>query len=155
MYVITNRVLHTDRKGLDVFGKEPNPLGPNELRLVKVEGAQTHKTTVLEDELKLSEIKSLSTKYNLGLDLRKKWYASLRVACELYDQAQKQDRHILFFVHGYNNDIRDVLSTANELESLYGVIVVPFSWPANGGGKVSGTTAYLDDKDDEIGRAHV
>lgn len=41
-----------------------------------------------------------------------------------------------------------MLRTANELEELYGVIVVPFSWPANGGGKVSGTAAYLSDKDD-------
>ena len=51
-------------------------------------------------------------------------------------------------MHGYNNDIKDVLRTANELEELYDVIVVPFSWPANGGGKVSGTAAYLSDKDD-------
>jgi len=148
MYVITNRVLHEDKKGLSVFGKEPNPLGPNELRLVKVAGSREPEVKVLEDELKLSEVKSLSTRYNLDLDLKKKWYASLRVACELYAQAQKQKKHLLFFVHGYNNDISDVLRTANELESLYRVIVVPFSWPANGGGKISGTAAYLDDKDD-------
>jgi esterase/lipase superfamily enzyme len=44
--------------------------------------------------------------------------------------------------------MRDVLNTAEALEATYNVIVVPFSWPANGGGVVSGTTAYLDDKRD-------
>ena len=52
MYVITNRVLHENKKGLDVFGKEPNPLGPNELRLVQVEGIQKPRVTALEGELK-------------------------------------------------------------------------------------------------------
>ena len=39
MYLITNRMLHTNdkkKKGLDVFGKNPNSEGPNELRLVQV-----------------------------------------------------------------------------------------------------------------------
>ncbi len=148
MYLITNRVLHEDQQGLKVFGKEPNPLGPNELRLVKVEGVRNPQVEVLADELPLTEAQAHSDKHKLDLDLKQQWYASLRVACELFDLARTQNRHLLFFVHGYNNDIGDVLKTANELEKLYKVIVVPFSWPANGGGKVSGTSAYLDDKDD-------
>ncbi|MFV0278994.1 MAG: alpha/beta hydrolase, partial [Parahaliea sp.] len=75
-------------------------------------------------------------------------YASLKVACELFERARKEQRHLLFFVHGYNNDMGDILRTARKLEKLYGVIVVPFSWPANGGGAVSGTLSYLSDKDD-------
>jgi len=36
MYLITNRALNTEKKGLDVFAKTPNPAGPNELRLMRV-----------------------------------------------------------------------------------------------------------------------
>jgi esterase/lipase superfamily enzyme len=63
-------------------------------------------------------------------------------------RATKEKRHLLIYVHGYNNDMGDVLETAEDLEAQYNVLVVPFSWPANGGGPVSGTTAYLDDKRD-------
>jgi len=73
---------------------------------------------------------------------------SLRVACKLFDRTRTENKQVLLFVHGYNNDMRDVLQTANELEKLYNIVVVPFSWPANGGGKISGTAAYLSDKDD-------
>ena len=31
MYVITNRVVFEDREGLDAFGDDPSPSGPNEL----------------------------------------------------------------------------------------------------------------------------
>lgn len=54
----------------------------------------------------------------------------------------------MIFVHGYNNDVEAVLNAAHEIESLYNVIVVPFTWPANGGGMISGTAAYLSDKFD-------
>ena len=35
MYLITNRALNKEEKGLDVFGKTPNLEGPNELRLMR------------------------------------------------------------------------------------------------------------------------
>lgn len=149
MFVITNRVVREGSNDLDAFGKEPNPSGPNELRLVEVTWAGSQfKVNVLKDKLSRSEARALSDTHNLKLDLGQDWYASLRVACTLFERAVREQKHILLFVHGYNNDIEDVLITAEMLEKLYRVIVVPFSWPANGGGKVSGTTAYLSDKDD-------
>ena len=69
-------------------------------------------------------------------------------SCKIFTQAIDEGKQLLLFVQGYNNDMKDVLKTANELEEHYDVIVVPFSWPANGGGKVSGAAAYLSDKDD-------
>lgn len=51
-------------------------------------------------------------------------------------------------MHGYNNDVADVLKAAHEIESLHNVIVVPFTWPANGGGAISGAASYLSDKSD-------
>jgi esterase/lipase superfamily enzyme len=148
VFIITNRVVDEKKTDLHAFGKEPNPEGPNELRMVNVTGTTKFKVEVLGDRLSQSEVNELISKYRLNIDPLKAWYASLRVACALFTQANKEGKQVLFFVHGYNNDIRDVIKTAVELEKLYNVIVVPFSWPANGGGKVSGAASYLNDKDD-------
>ena len=148
MYVITNRVVFEDREGLDAFGDDPNPSGPNELRLVKVSESGKFNTEVQKDRLKPAEVKELIKKHGLDIDPAGKWFASLRVACELYQRALDEKKHLLLFVHGYNNDLSDIIRTSRQLQQLYNVIVVPFSWPANGGGKLSGTAAYLSDKDD-------
>jgi esterase/lipase superfamily enzyme len=148
MFVITNRVVDENDTSLGAFGKKPNPSGPNELRMVEVTGTSKFKVKVLDDELTPAEVKDLISKYKLNIDPDKTWYASLRVACETFTRATEQNKQLLLFVHGYNNDIKDVIKTANELEELYDVVAIPFTWPANGGGKISGTTAYLSDKDD-------
>ena len=147
MYFITNRKLYSKRSGLKIFGDTPNPRGANELRLVKVEGKNPTSctATVLLDKLGKTEVARLAADYQLPIDTSGDWYASLKVACALYEQACNEGKSILFFVHGYNNDVTDVYKTALELEQRYGVIVVPFTWPANGGGALSGTAAYLDD----------
>jgi len=149
MYVITNRVLREKAKDLKAFGDTPNAKGPNELRLVKVskEGKDWLVESV-KNELKLKSVKELKAKYDLDIDEKVQWYGSFWVACELFERARKEKKSILFFVHGYNNDVADVLAAAHALESLYKVIVVPFTWPANGGGPISGTAAYLSDKSD-------
>jgi esterase/lipase superfamily enzyme len=58
-------------------------------------------------------------------------------------------RNVLFFVHGFNNDVAAVLDRAAHLATTYGVEVVPFSWPANGGG-VKGVASYKSDKRDAM-----
>lgn len=70
------------------------------------------------------------------------------MACELFERAQKEKKSVLFYVHGYNNDIEDVLATSENLEKTHNVIVVAFTWPANGGGTFTGTIAYKSDKSD-------
>lgn len=149
MFVATNRKLNPKSQGLSLFGDTPNALGPNELRLVEVTRQDSgYRTELLQDKLTRAEVKDLNARFALDLDTTKTWYASLRVACEIMARAQRERRHVLIYVHGYNNDMADVLATAEALESLYKVIVVPFSWPANGGGPIGGTAAYLDDKRD-------
>jgi esterase/lipase superfamily enzyme len=154
MYLITNRALNTDDKtvkGLDIFGKTPNPKGPNELRLMRVRKNKRDDTWMVnevKDKLSTASVKVLKRKYNLDIDVSKPWPGSLEVACELFEEAREQEKSILFFVHGYNNDVEDVMKAALEIERLYDVIVVPFTWPANGGGKISGTASYLSDKAD-------
>jgi esterase/lipase superfamily enzyme len=146
MYLITNRALNTEKKGLDIFGKAPNPDGPNALRLLQV--TSTGQAKPVKDKLTAATVKALKSKYKLDIDVSKQWHGSLQVACELFTQAREQKKSILFFVHGYNNDVEDVLKAAHEIESLHQVIVVPFTWPSNGGGVISGTASYLSDKAD-------
>lgn len=149
MFLITNREIDRKKKGLNKFGKKPNTDGSNALRLMKVTASgRRWRVTEVIDKLTHDTVKKLKAKYKLDIDLRAEWHGSLKVACELFEQARTQKRSILFFVHGYNNDVRDVVKTALEIERLYEVIVVPFTWPANGGGLISGTASYLSDKGD-------
>jgi len=148
MYLITNRKL-TNAKNLKAFGKTPSAEGPNELRMVRVEkSGGGWKVDPVIDQLPKATVKALKSKYTLDIDAKIAWHGSLKVACELFERARTEKKSILFFVHGYNNDVADVLKAAYKIESLYNVIVVPFSWPANGGGAISGTAAYLSDKSD-------
>ncbi|MEH6544450.1 MAG: alpha/beta hydrolase [Porticoccaceae bacterium] len=147
MYIITNRTL-SNHKTLKAFGKTPNKKGPNELRMVKVaKSGRSWKVAAVRNELSMASKKALKKKYKLKIDINQPWYGSLQVACDLYGQAHDEGKSILFFVHGYNNDVGDALKAATEIEALYNVIVVPFTWPANGGG-VSGLASYLSDKSD-------
>jgi esterase/lipase superfamily enzyme len=150
MFVITNRKVNENETGLDAFGKRPNPEGPKELRMVEVTGTGKGPYTVkvLKDQLTPAEVAQLIETYKLDIDPAKPWFASLQVACKVFARTQKKKKQLLLYVHGYNNDMQDVMKTANQLEKSYDVTVVPFSWPANGGGKVSGAAAYLSDKDD-------
>ncbi len=149
MYVVTNRSMKMSADGLNAFGATPNPRGPNELRIVSVERKSgRYDINLLRDKLSQQCVRDLATSHELALDTDQPWYASLQLACALFSRARREKKHILVFVHGYNNDVKDVIETATELEQRYNVIVVPFTWPANGGGALSGTAAYLDDKQD-------
>lgn len=148
MYLVTNRVI-SNGSTIKVFGDTPSPQGPNELRIVEVNKEDNKwKVTPVKNELTDSQIEKLSKDNNLNIDTSLPWHGSLEVACKIFEQAKKENKAILFFVHGYNNDVDDVLKAASELEELYNLIVIPFTWPANGGGAISGTASYLSDKAD-------
>ena len=148
MFLVTNRVVGSG-KTLSTFGDTPSPMGPNELRIVEVnkEGAKWSVAKV-DDKLTAKEIEKLNEDFHLDIDSSQAWHGSLAVACKIFTQAREEKKSILIFTHGYNNDVSDVLKTAEALEALYGCIVVPFTWPANGGGALSGTASYLSDKAD-------
>jgi esterase/lipase superfamily enzyme len=155
MYVITNREIVKGARGLKIFGKKPNSEGPNELRLLSVKKTtRSWQVKEVADKLGKSTVNTLNEKYQLDIDTTQPWFGSLKVACELYDLARRENKSIVLFVHGYNNDVEDVLVAAKAIEELYNVIVVPFTWPANGGGKLSGAAAYLSDKADARASAH-
>ena len=149
MYLITNREINTKKKGLDVLGKKPNTNGAQEITFIEVEKKnKTWFSKPVTDELSAQEVKDLKKKYKIDIDIRAKWHGSLRVACEIFEKATETQKSILFFVHGYNNDVKDVVKAAQDIEQLYDVIVVPFTRPANGGGAISGAASYLSDKAD-------
>lgn len=148
MYVVTNRVIGNGST-TRVFGDTPSPKGPNELRIVEVNKLDKKwKVSSIKDELTTAQVTKLAKDHQLSIDTNATWHGSLEVACKVFAQARDENKSILFFVHGYNNDIGDVLKAATELEELYDVIVVPFTWPANGGGAISGMASYLSDKAD-------
>ena len=136
MYLITNRDISADSGSLkEVFDKVPNRKGPNELRVAQIEKrGGKWKATVLKDELDPPELEKLRKTYDLSTDPSVSYYRDLEVAHRVVTQAKTEKRNILIFVHGYNNDVSDVVERAAKLEEHYGAIVIPFSWPANGGG---------------------
>ncbi len=148
MFFITNRQFDASKKGYDKFTRHPNAKGPNELQAIEITGVNSPRFRLLKDRLSLSETRLLKNKFKLDIDESQPHYASLKVACQVFERARKEKKNVLLYVHGYNNDIKDVYSTAREIERIYDVIVVTFTWPANGGGALSGTLSYLADKRD-------
>lgn len=143
MYGVTNRQVHPRKQGTDKLGDKPNAKGPNELRLFKAQKADHGwQLEIISDRL------SATLKREVDAPTNKPAFGSYYVARKVLRQAREEKRNVLFFVHGYNNDMDDVLRRAQTLEHNYGVIVVPFSWPANGGGLISGATSYKSDKRD-------
>ncbi len=148
MFIITNRHVDPEASGLEKLGKRPNEKGNNELRVVEASRrGNGFAIEVLPDEISKAEAKAYIDEFSLKLDPDAQHYASLRVACELVKRLRAKKRHLLLLVHGYNNEIKDVLRAAFDLEKAYNVEVLPFSWPANGGG-VHGKLSYLSDKRD-------
>ncbi|MEM1435280.1 MAG: alpha/beta hydrolase [Pseudomonadota bacterium] len=150
MYLVTNRALDSSRRGLNKFLSTSGQEGALNLRIVEIAGTRRNPTVaVLDDQLSAAAVRRLNRQHDLNLDPEVPQYQSVAVACELFARARAERKHILFYVHGYNNDVSAVVDAARELEANYPeLIVVPFSWPAKGGGSLSGTANYLDDKRD-------
>jgi esterase/lipase superfamily enzyme len=150
MYAITNRQLNKDSGDLSIFSKDASEKGPNELRLVKITraGSKFKAQAIKETAIAVNKRKAMAKQYKLDPDNPILDAPSLYIAHDIFAESVKNNRHVLFYVHGYNNDMTDVIKTAFKLEALYNVTVVPFSWPANGGGPISGMASYKSDKRD-------
>ena len=142
MYIVTNRAVRAKKTGFKAFGDKPNPRGPHELRFVEVsESTDGYDVKVLDDTLSREE------KEQLGVPVSKVAYRSKFVAKKLFEKVNQGDRNLLIFVHGFNNNVRAVVERAFHLQLEFNVEVLPFSWPANGGG-ASGALSYKSDKKD-------
>jgi esterase/lipase superfamily enzyme len=148
MYVITNRHLYKTKTDLTIFGKKPNSeKGPKEIRVVECtkDAAGSWHTKLLDDTVPPARTRELAG--FLKIPQQEVVYQSNNVAWQVFQQARAEQRNILLFVHGYNNDVGDALDTGLALEKLYGIIPIIYSWPADGGG-VAGAASYLSDKQD-------
>ena len=143
MYIVTNRaVVPGAQNDLDRLGPRPNPAGPNELRFAQATRQRDKwSVEILPDTL------SAAQKEEVGITEAGAVYASRYVAIKILQKIRSDGRNLLFFVHGYNNNIKAVLDRAEGLADRYKVEVLPFSWPADGGG-ARGAIAYKSDKRD-------
>lgn len=150
MYIVTNRTVdeskHTES---EAFGSKPIE-GPNELRLAEASRRRNRwHIDILPDQITPQMAKSVD------LNPDNTYPASAYVARKLIERsghgagARPNGRNLLLFVHGYNNDMTDVLDRAERLEQNFGVEVIVFSWPANGGG-LHGVLSYKSDKRDAL-----
>lgn len=154
MFIITNRTVDEDAKGFKIIGDEPNPKGPNELRIVKAtRNSSGWDIELLRDEVSKSMMKEAELKPKTADDgSLLPIYASQYVAKQILDQANPRKagtkgKNVLLFVHGFNNDFKAVLERMEGFAKTYGVEVIGFSWPANGGG-IRGALSYKSDKRD-------
>lgn len=140
MFIVTNRRVDESAKRLKKLGCEPN-IGRN-LRLVEAtRGTDGWKIKILPDKI------SDSMKKEVALTGKETVYASKYVARKLIKNIRKKKRNLLFFVHGFNNDVKAVLDRADKFAKKYKVEVLAFTWPANGGG-AKGVLDYKSDKAD-------
>ena len=109
-----------------------NQNGPNELRFVRVAKTRdTWQADILDEaEVELSE----AERKRVGLNPGDAALPSHRVALDVADAMASGNRNLLFYVHGFNSSMKEVLERCLELKKLYGVEVLAFSWPANAGG---------------------
>jgi esterase/lipase superfamily enzyme len=150
MYIVTNRSVDETRDSKhESFGKKPAE-GPNELRLAEATRKGNHwQIEILPDQI----TPEMAT--SVGLNPDHSYPASAYVARSLIGElmpggsSRNSGKNLLLFVHGYNNDMTDILDRAERLEQTYNVEVIVFSWPANGGG-LHGVLSYRSDKADAI-----
>lgn len=147
MLIITNRRVNAGKTTVNsAFGAKPAE-GPNELRLAYAsrKGNKWH-IDVLPDIVNASG-KKVSGKQGES----KGMFASDYAARQLVETLNNSDqgKHLLLYVHGFNNDLESVLNRAEKLEQNYNLQVVVFSWPANGGG-ARGVLSYKSDKRDAL-----
>ena len=150
MFIVTNRELIPEAEGTAKFGPRPNAEGANNLRVAEVTKAgRGWAITLLPDVIGDGLRDELTSKFKggAGLEPDQTLYASHYAAAKMLDRARRLKKNLLFFVHGFNNDIDVILQRAHDLEQTYGVLVVCFSWPARGGG-ARGLLSYRQDKRD-------
>lgn len=164
MFIVTNREVDESKTSVQgAFKSRPNALGPNELRLAEAVRARGKwRVHVLPDEITdaMAAEVGLARETDPATGKLKPIYASSYVARRIQarvnpgvadgdGKGKGKGRNLVFFVHGFNNDVESVLDRAERIEQTYGVEVLPFTWPANGGG-AHGVASYKSDKRDAL-----
>ena len=150
MFIVTNRNIENETgSDFGVVGDDCNRKGPAELRMLEANKKRGKwDVRVLPDVVPENMLNDAGIARPADGDppVYASKYAFYKIiAAALADRAHP--KHIVFFVHGFNNSLEDVISRCDGIASNYGVEVIAFSWPANGGG-IRGVASYLDDKRD-------
>lgn len=141
MFIVSNREI-TGKEGPGKFGPRANQEGSHELRIAEAKKVgNSWKLDLFENPI------SAAGRERRRIKDPKIQYGSDYAAYKLIPKLRKRKRNLLFFVHGFNNDVEAVLERAAGFEKKYNVEVLAFSWPANGGG-VKGVASYKSDKRD-------
>ncbi|MFN3241525.1 MAG: alpha/beta hydrolase [Planctomycetota bacterium] len=156
MLLVTNRSVPEDanehKGGPGLLGKHPNHNGPNELRLVEAtKRAGRWTLEVLPDEVTPAMKRAVGRRADAPLSVVD--WAAEKILKAIQPRprpsgGKTKGKNVLLYVHGYNNDVEDVLERSLVMSRKFGVEVMPFTWPANGGGIVGGTLSYKSDKRD-------
>jgi hypothetical protein len=159
MFIVTNREVDESRTDVEALKSSPNGRGPNELRLAEAtRTGRTWRLRLLPNEITdaMAREVGLAPEIDPQTNQPKPIFASRYVARKVLARVNPgmvgggaKGRNLVFFVHGFNNDVKAVLDRAEQLETNYGVEVVAFTWPANGGG-VHGVVSYKSDKRDAL-----
>ena len=140
MLIVTNRNLEPSGRPEELFGPGFNEGGPDELRLASATKTRGKWKVDIHDD----------TVEHEGTRM----HASEQQFLLMQERMRKKSRNCLFFVHGFNNDLLDVLERGRLFERNYRVEVVAFTWPANGRGsllgRIGGTASYKSDKRDAV-----
>jgi len=126
IYLVTNRNLIDAKNGKMCFGKTFHKNGAHELRLAKITG------TPRKWKMKLIEENEENPR------------PSKDTFKELLKRMYKRKRNCLFFVHGFNNVVEDVVERCMNFQKAFKVEVIAFSWPADEG--IKGVTNYRTQK---------
>jgi esterase/lipase superfamily enzyme len=155
VFVVTNRAFTKDGStGRYRLKDVPNNKGPKELRLFEAtpqdaELREWH-LSIIKDRPRQQDFAA----YGVQTARRRNSYrGSDLTAARVVDRLRRENKNLVVFIHGYNNNAEDALRRAWRLADRYQVEVLVFTWPANGGGDglfedLHGVASYRSDKSD-------
>jgi esterase/lipase superfamily enzyme len=159
MFIITNRQVNEQLKTVDAFLDIPNANGPNELRMAEAtRSGKQWAISILPDIITPAMIKEAGIVPDIDpkTNEEKPVFASRYVMHKIRGRVNPKlagkrgkGRNLVLFIHGFNNNVQDVLDRAESFSRLYDVEVIAFTWPANGGG-IKGVASYKSDKRDAL-----
>lgn len=155
LFVVTNRAYrkNSSNGGYRLLDS-PNNKGAKELRVFEAVPADEELTDwrleLIPDRPRNKDFQAAGVE---PARRRRSYRGSDLVAARLVQRLRSADRNLVVFIHGYNNTPLDALRRAWRLGQRYGVEVLVFTWPANGGGDdlfedLHGKASYLSDKSD-------
>lgn len=146
MIIVTNRNIQEQKSPKERFGEDFNEKGPTELRLAeanKVDGKW--QLEIFPDRVSGTPPSAVTYEETPML-------ASEATFLRIQEEMRVEKQNCLFFVHGFNTSFEDALEIGHELETIYSVQIILFTWPSNGSrsrrlsDRTRGVLSYKSDK---------